>query len=112
MKIRLYFAALALATLSFSCSNNDEASNENKKLENTSWTSTTPFHYADNVAVDKSEENSIILTKINEMHGFEYVEDTKTKTQDWFWNLCEKEGHDNDSIMSVSFSSDKCYFKS
>ena len=105
----LVFAFLAM--LSTSCSNDNESNTESKKLENTNWEPVkSNFHNADNVAVDKVEENSIILTKIGELQGLEYTEESNTNTHDWFWNLCEIEKHGCDSVMTASFSSDKCLF--
>ena len=105
----LVFAFLAM--LSTSCSNDNESNTESKKLEDTNWEPVkSNFHNADNVAVDKVEENSIILTKIGELQGLEYTEESNTNTQDWFWNLCEIEKHGCDSVMTASFSSDKCLF--
>lgn len=105
----LVFAFLAM--LSTSCSNDNDSNTENKKLENTNWKPVKyNFHNADNVAVDKVEENSIILTKIGELQGLEYAEESNTNTQDWFWNLCEIEEHGCDSVMTASFSSDRCLF--
>ena len=70
----LVFAFMAM--LSISCSNDNDSITENKKLENTSWEPVKfNFHNADNVAVDKVEENSIILTKIGELQGLEYSEE-------------------------------------
>ena len=114
MRTKIKFTTLSfaiIAMLSTACSNNDDSNTENKKLENTNWAPVkSNFHNADNVAVDKTEENSIILTKMKELQGLEYTEETNTKTQDWFWNLCEIEKHGCDSVMTASFSSDKCLF--
>lgn len=114
MKMKTNLTALAFAVilaLNIACSNNDDSNTENIKLENTNWVhAKSNFHNADNVAVDKVEENSIILTKIGELQGLEYTEKSNTNTQDWFWNLCEIEKHGCDSVMTASFSSDKCLF--
>lgn len=114
MKMKTNLTSLAFAVilaLNIACSNNDDSNTENIKLENTNWVpAKSNFHNADNVAVDKVEENSIILTKIGELQGLEYTEESNTNTQDWFWNLCKIEKHGCDSVMTASFSSDKCLF--
>lgn len=114
MKVKTNLTALAFAVilaLNIACSNNDDSNTENIKLENTNWVSVrSNFHNADNVAVDKIEENSIITTKVEELQGLKYTKESNTNTQYWFWNLCDIEKHDCDSVITASFSSDKCLF--
>lgn len=114
MKAKKILTALTLAALLASgtaCSNNDDSNSENNKIENTHWVQVkSNFHNADNVAVDKIEENSIVTTKIKELQGLKYIEESDTDTQGWFWDLCEIERHDCDSVMTASFSSNKCIF--
>lgn len=108
------FATLAILGTACSCndgSDKDKSIDESKKIENTSWTPVhTNFHNADNVVVNKTEENSLVLTKIKEFQGLEYTETTNTNTQDWFWDLCKIEKHGCDSVLTASFSSEKCSF--
>lgn len=44
------------------------------------------------------------------MQGLKYTEELDTDIQGRFWDLCEKERHDCDSVMTASFSSNKCIF--
>ncbi len=115
MKLKTNLTALTftvILALNIACSNNDDSNTENIKLENTNWVpAKSNFHNADNVAVDKIEENSIITTKVEELQGLKYTKESNTNTQDWFWNLCDIERHDCDSVMTASFSSDKCLFR-
>lgn len=103
---------LIVACTNLSCSSDDNKENEKKKLENTSWVSDeTSFHSSSLVAVDKTEPNTKIEAKMNEVVGFQYTEETKTEEGYWFWDLCKQAGHENDSVMIASFGSDKCLFK-
>lgn len=106
----LFMFIVACANLS--CSSDDNKENEKKKLENTSWVSDeTSFHSSSLVAVNKTEPNSKIEAKMNEVVGFQYTEETKTEEGYWFWDLCKQNKHECDSTMTASFDANKCTFK-
>ena len=103
---------LIVACTNLSCSSDDNKENEKKKLENTSWVSDeTSFHSSSLVAVDKTEPNTKIEAKMNEVVGFQYTEETKTEEGYWFWDLCKQNKHECDSTITASFDANKCTFK-
>lgn len=114
-KEKALFMALFMfivACTNLSCSSDDNKENEKKKLENTSWVSDeTSFHSSSLVAVNKTEPNSKIEAKMNEVVGFQYTEETKTEEGYWFWDLCKQNKHECDSTMTASFDANKCTFK-
>lgn len=114
-KEKALFMALVMfivACTNLSCSSDDNKENEKKKLENTSWVSDeTSFHSSSLVAVNKTEPNSKIEAKMNEVVGFQYTEETKTEEGYWFWDLCKQNKHECDSTMTASFDANKCTFK-
>lgn len=113
LKIRLMpILVFAVTYMSISCSSNNGAEDEKVKFENTSWVSdNVATHSSALVAVDKTEPNYKIEAKMNEVVGFQYTEETKTEESYWFWDLCKQARHENDSVMTASFGSDKCTFK-
>lgn len=114
-KEKALFMALFMFIVAFtnlSCSSDDNKDDEKKKLENTSWVSDeTSFHSSSLVAVDKTEPNTKIEAKMNEVVGFQYTEETKTEEGYWFWDLCKQNKHECDSTITASFDANKCTFK-
>lgn len=114
-KEKVLFMALFMLIVAFtnlSCSSDDNKDDEKKKLENTSWVSDeTSFHSSSLVAVDKTEPNTKIEAKMNEVVGFQYTEETKTEEGYWFWDLCKQNKHECDSTITASFDANKCTFK-
>lgn len=114
-KEKALFMALFMFIVAFtnlSCSSDDNKENEKKKLEKTSWVSDeTSFHSSSLVAVNKTEPNTKIEAKMNEVVGFQYTEETKTEEGYWFWDLCKQNKHECDSTMTASFDANKCTFK-
>nr|DAU72324.1 MAG TPA: hypothetical protein [Caudoviricetes sp.] len=101
-----------LVCANVSCSSNNDTEDERAKLENTSWTSDdVATHSSALVAVDKTEPNTTIQSKMRQVVGLNYTEETKSEEGYWFWDLCKQAGHENDSVMTASFSPDKCTFK-
>lgn len=102
----------AVAYMSVSCSSNNGAEDEKVKFENTSWVSDdVATHSSALVAVDKTEPNTTIQSKMQQVVGLNYTEEAKSEEGYWFWDLCKQAGHENDSVMTASFGSDKCTFK-
>lgn len=113
LKIRLIpILVSAVAYMSVSCSSDNGAEDEKVKFENTSWVSDdVATHSSALVAVDKTEPNTTIQSKMQQVVGLNYTEETKSEEGYWFWDLCKQAGHENDSVMTASFGSDKCTFK-
>lgn len=104
--------AFIVACTNVSCSSDDNSENEKKKFENTSWASDeVAAHSSSLVAIDKTEPNTTIQLKMQQAVGLQYTEETKSEEGYWFWDLCKQAGHENDSVMTASFSPDKCTFK-
>lgn len=101
-----------MSCLNISCSSDGSNKDEKKLVENMSWSSGTASdaHASNAVALDKTESNTVILAKMQQMSGLRYTEDVASQTQDATWNLCEKSGHEADSLLTATFSSDKCVF--
>ena len=114
-KVRVLFMSLfvlAVACTNLSCSNDDSKEGEKIKFENTSWVSdNVAKHSSALVAINKTEPNTTILSKMQQVVGLNYTEETKSEEGYWFWDLCKQAGHENDSVMTASFGSDKCSFK-
>jgi hypothetical protein len=114
-KVRVLFMSLfvlAVACTILSCSNDDSKEDEKIKFENTSWVSdNVAMHSSALVAIDKTEPNTTIQSKMQQVVGLNYTEETKSEEGYWFWDLCKQAGHENDSVMIASFGSDKCLFK-
>lgn len=113
LKIRLMpILVFAVTYMSVSCSSNNRAEDEKIKFENTSWVSdNVAMHSSALVAIDKTEPNTTIQSKMKQVVGLNYTEETKSEEGYWFWDLCKQAGHENDSVMTASFGSDKCLFK-
>lgn len=113
LKIRLMpILVFTVTYMSVSCSSNNGAEDEKIKFENTSWVSdNVAMHSSALVAIDKTEPNTTIQSKMKQMVGLNYTEETKSEEGYWFWDLCKQAGHENDSVMTASFGSDKCLFK-
>lgn len=110
--VALAFIAMSFVNTLQSCSSDEEVINENKKVENTSWNSVEfESHNTSSYFVDKSEPNTTVLAKMAMMSGLKYSTEESTEAKDVSVNLCEKEGHSQDGLMSLSFSSDKCAIK-
>ena len=113
--IRNVFAALMITTITsfgVSCSNGDSDESESNKLESTSWSSVeTLSHDSLSIAKDKTESNTTILSKMEQMVGLKYTEGTSTETTDASWNLCKRAEHECDSTMSLTFTANKCNIK-
>lgn len=106
----ILFAAVTL--MNTACSDSDDSEqNEKQKVENTNWSSEIASHNASSVGVDKTEPNTTIQTKMQQMSGWKYTEETATETTDVSWNLCKAAEHENDSLMTMSFASNKCNIK-
>ena len=102
----------AVTYMSVSCSSNNGAEDEKIKFENTSWISdNVAMHSSALVAIDKTEPNTTIQSKMQQVVGLNYTEETKSEEGYWFWDLCKQAGHENDSVMTASFGSNKCSFK-
>lgn len=114
-RLKLFAVAmisLVLGTTLLSCSNEDDAIDENKKVENTTWRSVEfNSHQTTSFFTDKSESNTTVLAKMNQMSGLRYTTDESSETKDVSVNLCEKSGHTQDGLMSLAFSSGKCSIK-
>lgn len=112
-KIRLMpILAFIVVCMNVSCSSDNDTENEKAKFENTSWTSDdVATHSSALVAIDKTEPNTTIQAKMQQVVGLNYTEETKSEEGYWFWDLCKQAGHENDSVMTASFSPDKCTFK-
>ena len=102
--------ALAFVSTLLSCSSDDdEQKNDNKKVENTNWNSVEfNSHQTTSVFTDKSESNTVVLAKMNQMSGLRYTTDESSETKEVSVNLCEKNGHSEDGLMSLTFNSNKC----
>lgn len=113
LKIRLMpILVFAVTYMSVSCSSNNGAEDEKIKFENTSWISdNVAMHSSALVAIDKTEPNTTIQSKMQQVVGLNYTEETKSEEGYWFWDLCKQAGHENDSVMTASFGSNKCSFK-
>ena len=102
----------AVTYMSVSCSSDNGAEDEKVKFENTSWVSDdVATHSSALAAVDKTEPNTTIQSKMQQVTGLNYTEEAKSEEGYWFWDLCKQAGHENDSVMTASFGSDKCTFK-
>lgn len=100
------------ACMNISCSSDSSTENEKAKFDNTSWASDNIASHSSNmIAIDKIEPNTTIQAKMQQANGLNYTEETKTEEGYWFWDLCEQEGHENDSVITANFASDKCTFK-
>lgn len=112
-KIRLMpILAFIVACMNVSCSSDNGTENEKAKFENTSWASDgVATHSSVSVAIEKTEPNTTIQAKMQQVVGLNYTEETKSEEGYWFWDLCKQAGHENDSVMTASFSPDKCTFK-
>lgn len=113
LKIRLMpILVFTVTYMSVSCSSNNGAEDEKIKFENTSWVSdNVAMHSSALVAIDKTEPKTTIQSKMKQVVGLNYTEETKSEEGYWFWDLCKQAGHENDSVMTASFGSDKCLFK-
>lgn len=113
LKIRLMpILVFAVTYMSVSCSSNNGAEDEKIKFESTSWVSdNVAMHSSALVAIDKTEPNTTIQSKMQQVVGLNYTEETKSEEGYWCWDLCNQAGHENDSVMTASFGSDKCSFK-
>lgn len=101
----------AMAFVMVSCSNNDNTEEESKRVNNTSWSSgDMASHSSALVAIDKTEANTAIEAKMNQAVGLQYSKETKSEDGYWFWDLCEQNGHDCDSVLTASFDNSKCSF--
>ena len=109
------FMAIAMLCLGFvSCSSDDDENDnkESQKLENTIWHSIEfNSHQTEGYFTDRSESNTVVLDKMQQMHGLKYTEEKKSESTDMAVNLCEKSGHSKDCLMSLSFISGKCNIK-
>lgn len=105
-------ALFATAFLTVSCSGDDTENEHKKILENATWTSVgSVSHNPSAVAVDQTKPNTVILTKMQQMDGLRYTEETATAQSEASWNLCKRAEHEADSLMSLSFAGDKCNIK-
>ena len=104
-KVRLMpIFAFIVACTSVSCSSDNETENEKAKFENTSWASDDiATHSSTLVAVDKTEPNTTIQSKMQQVVGLNYTEETKSEEGYWFWDLCKQAGHENDSVMTMAY---------
>lgn len=109
----LAIIALAVGNTLLSCSSDDdEPKNENKKVENTTWNSVEfNSHQTTSYFTDKTESNTTVLAKMNQMSGLKYTSEESSETKDVSVNLCEKSGHTEDGLMSLAFGADKCSIK-
>ncbi len=112
MIVALAIFAVAFGNMLLSCSSDDELKNDNKKVENTNWYSAEfNSHQTTSVFTDKNESNTVVLAKMSQLSGLRYATDESSETKDVSVNLCEKEGHSEDGLMSLFFNSDNCLIK-
>lgn len=113
-QIKYLFVFVGIVTMScmnVSCSSEDSDKNEKQFLENSSWVSAdNNVHAPEAVAMDKTEQNAVVLGKMQQMSGLLYTEDMSTQIEDATWNLCKRANHEADSLLTVTFTSDKCMF--
>lgn len=113
---KFLFALISVALMCVGCSsdNDDAKEKESQKyvLKNTTWSSIEKIeHTTFGIFVDKEETNTEVVTKLQQISGLEYSENTKTEEKEVYWNVCNSNGHDADTTIAMTFSNNKCIFE-
>ncbi|MCQ2244945.1 MAG: hypothetical protein MJZ32_11905 [Bacteroidaceae bacterium] len=110
---KLFLVKWAMLLICFSCvlfsCNSEDTTDESKLLENTTWHS-VEFNSHTNVPIykDRVEENSYAKARIPLLGGLKYTVDEIKESDNLSSNICIKNNHQEDGVMSLSFTSGKC----